>query len=231
MRLPSRDRVMYTSDRQPPCACYWLDGAVRVALDHWALLCYHVYFTLTHCQTASTIHLHESFLIHPLHAIRRPYSVASDWWALFITTNALTLRLTDTPTPPSCWSLQILTCLPLKSGMYCNPSVTRAPSPLSLQPTPASSQHSNPIYTPSDRSLLLRLQHIRAHLPVHDSDPAKANMTVLMMCIHINVVFRGILAALKAVSIPFQIEQYGASIGFASACMTGKVFHNLFIYS
>lgn len=45
-------------------------------------------------------------------------------------------------------------------------------------------------------------------------------MVALMMCLLINVVFRGILAALKTVSIPFLMEQYGVTYEFASLCLT-----------
>lgn len=112
-----------------------------------------------------------------------------------------------------------LACVPLIYKYYCNPSVTPPPSPLSPRSAPSSPQASFSIPAPSDRVPLLQPRQVRPSFVRVETQP-KADLIALMMCLLINVVFRGILAALETVSIPFLMEQYSVTYGFASICMT-----------
>lgn len=116
--------------------------------------------------------------------------------------------------------LAILACVPLISRRYCNQPVTPPPSLMSPQSEPASPHDSFSIFAPSDHSPLLQSLQTRVYSPVRVPGPPKTDTVALMMCLLIKVVFRGILAALEIVSIPFLMEQFGVTYGFASVSMT-----------
>lgn len=105
-----------------------------------------------------------------------------------------------------------LACIPLISAYYSNPPHTPPTSPMSSIDSPSK--------FPSSSTEVTKSNPISSPIFQNSESTPRADLLALLMCLLINVVFRGILAALETVSIPFLMEQFHVSYGFASGCMS-----------
>lgn len=130
----------------------------------------------------------------------------------------LALPLNGYTYPAHLLVLANLACIPLIMAYYIDPSQTPPTSPLSID-SPSTSQYHD---ISKSTDIHTQLSYLPQNsLPSYQvlSTPG-ADIFALFMCLLINVVFRGILAALETVSVPFLMEQFHVTYSFASACMS-----------